>query len=180
MRKTRRTERGSTIVAADENLSQFFSILFGRLIKSRLLRRARNELAFPFNAIIYSPGLGHDLQVSLQGRVENTICNSFEALSGWMEKNRTAKIEKDIVSETRSIIEGAKALNRPKPRDIPSDRKAPKAHILAALEAEIANFDAEQRKAAITLLSGPERIRGARRHWQNNCAGHEGCTVTSR
>src|SRR6185295_15058755 len=79
---------GSTIIAADENLSQFFSILFGRLIKSRLLRRTRNELAFQFSAMIYSPGLGNQLQGELTDRIENPICNSFEMLSTWMEQNQ--------------------------------------------------------------------------------------------
>jgi len=36
----------SLLLSADEALSQFFSILFGRLLKSRLLRRSRDELAF--------------------------------------------------------------------------------------------------------------------------------------
>ena len=75
-----------TLVAAHENLSQVFSILFGRLIKSRLLRRARKELAFQFSAIIYSPGLSNNLRAALQDPVENTICNSFEMLSGWTER----------------------------------------------------------------------------------------------
>src|SRR4029077_16131645 len=73
---------------------------------------------------------------------------------------RGERIEDDLFAEARSIIEGAKALTRPRAREIPSDRAVPKAHILAALEAEIANFDAEQRKAAITVLAGPQRIRG--------------------
>jgi superfamily I DNA and RNA helicase len=150
----------SALVAADETLSQFFSILFGRLIKSRLLRRGRNELAFPFNALVYTPGLGEGLKTSLESKVENTICDSFDGLINWLATTEINALENDVLSEARSIIEGAKALTRPKPREIPSGAKAPKAHILAALEAEIANFDAEQRKAAITLLSGPERIRG--------------------
>jgi len=152
---------GGAVVTADETLSQFFSILFGRLIKSKLLRRGRNELAFAFNAVIYSPGLTEPLKNSLQSRVENTISNSFQGLSELMRLWLVVPaIDKDVISEARSIIEGAKAMTRPKPREIPSGDKAPKAHILASLEAEIANFDAEQRKAAITLLSGPQRIRG--------------------
>ena len=153
-------ENGALLLNADAALSQFFSILFGRLIKSRLLRRIRNELAFPFHAALYSPGLRENMVQGLQNQIENTLCNSFESLAKVLADNRVQPIEDDIFLEARSIIEGAKALNRPKPRDVPTSRQATKAHILAALEAEIANFDAEQRKAAITLLSGPERIRG--------------------
>lgn len=153
-------ENGKALVLADEGLTQFFSILFGRLIKSRLLRRGRNELAFPFNAILYSPGLSDTLVSSAKSRIENTLCNAFEGLAQRLKDSRISALENEIVLETRSILEGAKAMKRPKTRELPEADKTTKAHALAALESEIANFDAEQRKAAITLLSGPERIRG--------------------
>jgi len=149
-----------SLLAADESLSQFFSILYGRLIKSRLLRRSRTDLAFPFNGLLYSPGLGSQIEESVDDQLENEICTSLEAFQNWLEENRCDYIERDLFAEARSIIEGAKAITRPRARDIPADKAVPKAHILAALEAEIANFDAEQRKAAITILSGPQRIRG--------------------
>lgn len=148
------------LFAADDGLSQFFSILFGRLLKSRLLRRGRNELAIPLNGIIHSPGLGRDIFESVDEKVENFITTSLDSLENFLEKVRVHPLEQDVFLEARSIIEGAKAMGRPKQREIPVGANAPKAHILASLEAEIANFDTEQRKAAITMLAGPERIRG--------------------
>ena len=155
-----RTTGTGLLLAADESLTQFFSILYGRLIKSRLLRRSKTTLAFPFSALLYSPGLSREPEEAVATQLENDVCSSFEALDSWLQEHRTQHIENDLFAEARSIIEGAKALNRPRPRDIPPNENVPKAHILAALEAEIANFDAEQRKAAITLLAGPQRIRG--------------------
>jgi hypothetical protein len=63
-----------------------------------------------------------------------------------------------MIDEVRSIVEGAKSIVRPRPRDV-SDANSRSA-TLAALEAEIANFDSNQRKVAISLLLAQQNEEG--------------------
>ncbi len=148
----------STLQRADEELSQFFSILFGRLLKSRLLRKARNEFVLPFNALIYAPGLSDSSNAS--GDLDNDLCTSVNTFVDWLSDHAENGLENDVFLEARSIVEGAKALTRPKPREVAASAIRTKAGILSAIESEIANFDAGQRKAGITTVAGPQRIRG--------------------
>ena len=68
--------------------------------------------------------------------------------------------EDDALAETRSVIEGAKALTRPQKRVIENIETQKSAAALAKLEAEIANFDQRQRRTALVRVRGPQRIRG--------------------
>nr|WP_283105007.1 ATP-binding domain-containing protein [Shewanella dokdonensis] len=72
----------------------------------------------------------------------------------------TDAINDDLFDECRSIIEGAKALTKYSKRTKQSDDPTTKLNILIALEEEIQNFDEDQRKIAISLINGPQRIRG--------------------
>ncbi|MEK9968707.1 MAG: hypothetical protein VW600_06205, partial [Ferrovibrio sp.] len=60
----------------------------------------------------------------------------------------------------RSILEGAIALSGQKKRIIDNPAKQPLAVAMAALEAEISNFDQKQRYIALVEFGGPARIRG--------------------
>lgn len=65
--------------------------------------------------------------------------------------------------ELRAVLEGTKAIIRPRQRKMPEHldgRMVSKVAILSQLENEIANFDANQRRAAISIVNGPQRIRG--------------------
>ena len=73
---------------------------------------------------------------------------------------RKADLTQEQIDEIRSILEGAKALSKPTQRKSIVEDKSNKLNILIKLEDEIINFDAEQRKAAINLINGPQRIRG--------------------
>ncbi|MER9831811.1 ATP-binding domain-containing protein [Mesorhizobium sp. M0134] len=58
------------------------------------------------------------------------------------------------------MLEGAKALSRPKPRNIKNPEIQRPAAALLKLELDIANFDQRQRRAALVNIDGPQRIRG--------------------
>ena len=49
--KISKKEIGKSIIAVDETLTQFYSILYGRLLKSRILRQAKDKLIYPLNTI---------------------------------------------------------------------------------------------------------------------------------
>lgn len=132
-----------------ESLNEAYSHVNSLLIKSSILRK-RKKLIFEVETKLFSPSSkieDEDLIASLQGITD--------FLS---EKNED--LTEEQVDEIRSVIEGAKALSKPTQRRSINEDDKNKLNILIKLEDEIINFDAEQRKAAINLINGPQRIRG--------------------
>jgi superfamily I DNA and RNA helicase len=141
----------------DESLGQFCSILIGRLLKSRQLRRDRATLSFQVLPLLFVVTLG--MQTQLSG-LESDFATSLDGIDSFLRKNANADLDSDAVSEARSVIEGAKALTRPQKRVIEDPATQKLAAALSKLESQIANFDERQRTAAISTITGPERIRG--------------------
>lgn len=144
--------------AYDESLGQFCSILIGRLLKSRILRRNRSRLRFDVVPVLYFPGgkapkSPSDSEVALSRE-------GFENVLQALALEQEEPLSDEELAEARSVIEGAKALTRPQKRNVDDPHRTPIAASLAALEAEIANFDEHQRRAAIVTIGGPQRIRG--------------------
>lgn len=145
---------------ADQELTQLDSIIFSKLIKSKLLRKGVRDLKVPLCRFLYAGGGILESDIS-QDNLENSILFNLGAvdreLSGLALSTR---IEEETWEEMISILEGAKGLMRPKDRHFDPADTTGKAATLARLEQEIANFDRSQRKAAITIVEGPQRIRG--------------------
>lgn len=141
---------------SDAMLDEFHSLLYSKLLASKRLRSGRNALKLNITTILYLPQ-GVDVG---QRESENVIVSSFEGVrSAIAEAQRDALTEPEFL-EARSVIEGVKALSKSGSREATVDESKPKAMVLRALEDEIANFDANQRRAALTVALGPQRIRG--------------------
>ncbi len=148
----------SHIADADESLGQFCSILIGRLLKSRSLRMGLSKLKFEVVPVLlaYSATVVDELPVLDNCRII-TALNGIDELLGELT---SINLLVDEISEIRSVVEGAKALTRPQKRHIEDPSVATPALALSKLEAEIANFDQRQRRAALVNVPGPQRIRG--------------------
>lgn len=132
-----------------DSLDNTYGHVNSLLIKSSLLRKRKN-LAFEIETKLFSPSSkieDEDLISSLQGVTE------FLA-------SKNENLTQQQIDEIRSVLEGAKALSKPTQRKSINEDDKNKLNILIRLEDEIINFDAEQRKAAINLINGPQRIRG--------------------
>ncbi|QVM89726.1 DEAD/DEAH box helicase [Pseudomonas entomophila] len=141
-----------------ESLNQFCSILFGRLLKSKALRQNRNSLALEIVPVIYCDSSSAD-RIFEGGECE--IVNSTSAFRELLEGLLTDQpLSSEQLQETRSVIEGAKALTRSNSRTVDDPEQHREAYALSNLEAEIANFDQKQRRAALVTVNGPQRIRG--------------------
>ncbi len=148
--------RDGLVETLDESLSQFCSILIGRLLKSRVLRSDRSHLTFKVVPLLLIIG---GAQTALD--VESEVATSFERVGEQLHRQAlTAPLADNAFAEARSVIEGAKALTRPQKRVVDDPAKKPFAVALSRLEMEIANFDQQQRRAAIVTTPGPQRIRG--------------------
>lgn len=150
-------ESVQSLLAEDESLGQFCSILIGRLLKSKILRKNRSQLAFSVTPIIFcdSPQAGEVFEES-----DCEVISSMQSLSELLNSLDSAPIDDVLFDEAKSVIEGAKALTRSNKRIVDDPEKQLAASALAELESEIANFDQKQRAAALITINGPQRIRG--------------------
>ncbi len=143
----------------DRGLNDFCSNLYSRLIRSRELRVSRTKAIIDVHPLIFDTSNGQKATASTE-ELESGTCSSYEQFAGLLEEWRTHAINAAAISEVRSVVEGAKALSRPTKRQIDDPVKQPLAVAMAALEAEIANFDQKQRHIALVDVGGPARIRG--------------------
>lgn len=146
-------ETSKNIDLIDESLSQFCSLLIGRLLRSPTLRSGLSQLRFEVWPVLIS----HGKDISVESCA---IARSFDGLAKFLSELKDPKLDANALSEMRSVIEGAKALTRPRKRIIDDSERQVFAVALAKLENEIANFDQQQRRAALVIVQGPQRIRG--------------------
>ncbi|MCE1087820.1 ATP-binding domain-containing protein [Pseudomonas monteilii] len=141
-----------------ESLNQFCSILIGRLLKSKTLRKSRSALAIDVTPVIFCDS---EMTDRIFDDDECEIINSNGALRALLgDLDNECSFSPEQISEARSVIEGAKALTRSGSRIIENPAIHTEAVALSQLEAEIANFDQKQRTAALITINGPQRIRG--------------------
>ncbi|MFV8531523.1 DEAD/DEAH box helicase [Ralstonia pseudosolanacearum] len=141
----------------DESLGQFCSILIGRLLKSRTLRRDRSSLNMAVTPVIFCDTSRAD---ELFNEAEGEVISSLAAFDEFLAAQADTPMPDNAFAEARSVLEGAKALTRASKRVVDDPEAQRPAVALAQLEAEIANFDQKQRRAALVTINGPQRIRG--------------------
>lgn len=144
------------IARNDALLDEFHSQLYSKLLASKRLRSGRNSLKLPITTILY---VTQEFNVEVY-EGENIPVSSLEGLQAAIKGIDSNTLDKSDFLEARSVIEGVKALSKSGARDAVVDESKPKAMVLRALDDEIANFDANQRRAALTVALGPQRIRG--------------------
>jgi superfamily I DNA and RNA helicase len=127
----------TTLASVDESLAQFCSILIGRLLKSRLLRLNLSTLRFPVTPVVLAISAVAPCTALENSQVVTSLARFDELLR---EIANETYFEEEALAETRSVIEGAKALSRPQKRVIEDNDIQRSAVALAKLEAEIANF----------------------------------------
>jgi superfamily I DNA and RNA helicase len=137
-----------------DEISELFGLVEAQLTKSIALRKKR-RLVVEIEPILFAPN--SQLQLSDD---EATVISSEEELLDALSSAASVALSVAQIDEVRSILEGAKALSRPKPRNLPADAEQDIGQAFAELEEVIANFDARQRSVAMTALLGPQRIRG--------------------
>ena len=149
-------QAGKALLEVDESISEFSSLLIGRLLKSRLLRESLGSLKFDVCPIILWPGYDGKVESNL----ESLFISSYESFAQFLKQQKVRPLSESEFAEARSVIEGAKAITRPQRRVIENPKIETKAVALTAIEGEIANFDERQRQTALSTVQGPQRIRG--------------------
>lgn len=147
----------SSLLAVDDSLNQFCSILIGRLLKSKILRKSRAQLSLNVTPIIFCDS---NLADSIFDTSDSEVISSLDSLGDLIQNLEDDLLDSEAYDEARSVIEGAKALTRSNKRVVENPEQQRAATALAELESEIANFDQKQRSAALITINGPQRIRG--------------------
>ena len=138
---------------ADVSISQAAATSESQMMKSSLLRQKR-KLKFKVTPVLYAPWLDES-----EG-YESEIAKNEEEFRKSLSECAVHDLSFEELSEARSILEGAKALDRAVRRKVSDPNQKPLAVSVSKLEEEIASFDAAQRNVALTNLNCPQRIRG--------------------
>lgn len=145
---------GSLVKRKYDETSQLFALVESQLSKSSALRIKR-QLKVKIEPILFAPN-----SPIVVGDEECTFLRNEGELIEILLAESSMKLNSEDIEEVRSILEGAKALSRPKPRTYSEDGSNDLAAAYAELEEVIANFDVKQRGVAMTSLTCPQRIRG--------------------
>ncbi len=129
-----------------------FSQVFARLVKFARLRKSRTQLLFPMEAYIWA----------LEGNADSEITKiGFPSIDDSLNSIRLpTALSEEVFGELVSVLDGSKALIRPKERKIEGFPETSRIAIVARLEEEIRRFDRDQRVAYMTEVGGTQRIRG--------------------
>jgi superfamily I DNA and RNA helicase len=144
--------QGEDYAAATERLEGAFSQIFSRLVKYPKLRAGRAKLLFPVEAFLWAQ----------EGVIRDNLRIGLSEIDKYFEAARkdTEPLDLPVFEELISVLDGSKALIRPKERK--TDGFAPQSRIaiITRLEEEIRKFDRDQRVAYMTEVGGPQRVRG--------------------
>lgn len=143
------------VALLDEETSQIENYLFSKFIKSKILRGAnKRELSFDLQSLLYLP-----LANSNHYEIESEMCKEKSEVLSLIE-GKSIQLTEDMIKEICSILEGAKAILKPKARELSADDTTSKGYILNKMEQQMAYLDKDQKQAALSQINGPQRIRG--------------------
>jgi superfamily I DNA and RNA helicase len=150
---------GEGALQIDTALGDYASNLYSRLLRSRDLRSSRTKTVIDVTPVIFAAvqppqaGFGN-------ADIDSDVCGSIESFEELLANISHDALAYSVISESRSVVEGAKALSKPQKRLIGDPAGQPLAVALSELEGEITNFDEKQRHIALVDVGGPARIRG--------------------
>jgi len=155
------SERGleaSQIDLLRQRVDQFNSCLFASLIKVPSLRKSRNSLYADIHLWMFTPRC----HVSFGFEDEYEITRIFDRAQFVSAFQSTAPSELSDAQfvELVSSIEGSRVITKSPTRSLKVEGASSKGAILNDLESQMAVFDSRQKIAALSVLSGPQRIRG--------------------
>lgn len=133
-----------------DQLDGAFNQVFSRLVRYPKLRAGRARLQMELDAFVWIPeGAAPDVSVGLP------------ALDARLEERRaTTPLAEDVFDELVSVLDGSKALIKPKERVTEGYANSSKVAVIASLEEEIRRFDRDQRVAYMSEIGGLQRIQG--------------------
>ncbi|MCO4097218.1 DEAD/DEAH box helicase [Macrococcus canis] len=140
-----------------EDLDILYTHVLSKLIKipSLLKKRSRNDLSIPINTILYLPNYEYQ-----NNNFSSYVTDTFPKLKNIILNLEIDKIDDEIIKDVYSVIDGTRAIPKPLKRIEDDNEKGSRGSRVSELEQQIATFDQKQKIAALTIVDGPQRIRG--------------------
>lgn len=142
-------------------LSEIDRLIFAKILKeSPRLQVNRRTLKVKITPVIYV----HELN-SAASKIESTdfdVISSEDQLHELIKNNEGEPLNEIEYRDLKATFEGSKGIPRISDREVKDakDFKNSKGAILSFIENEIYNFDLEQKRAALFIVDGAQRIRG--------------------
>jgi len=158
--QSKRTLNPEVIEDIIADFEQVYSLLFSKLIKSRLLRKSPISL---IDSVRIKPALyihEYNEQIKTEWDELAIVSDSADLRNLIGDFKLDSPLSENVVKEILSIIEGSHAIRKRKKRPVKVSGKDTKGGILGKIESEIATFDLKQKRAAIHIIDGPQRVRG--------------------
>ncbi|MCM3318058.1 ATP-binding domain-containing protein [Rummeliibacillus stabekisii] len=142
-----------------EETDSIYSLVLSKLIKIPGLRkkRSRNELRLPLSTMIYLPNYNEALEDNEEG---NYWANDLSKLESILTSLKVETLGEEVLTDIYSVVDGTRNMPRPVKRNLNEADETTKGAILSELDLQIAKFDQKQKIAALTIIDGPQRIRG--------------------
>lgn len=145
-----------------DNLNEIDRLLFAKILKDApRLQRNRRSLKVTIAPAIFINN--YDSPITINEQLNQfDIITCEEELRTLIENNKGEELSEEEYNDLKATIEGSKGIPRVIDRKLKnkSDYQNSKGAILTAVEHEIYNFDQEQKRAALFIVDGAQRIRG--------------------
>ena len=157
------SSKRSTTLSMNEiliDVEQIYSLIYSKLVKSRALRTKPGELGIQIKPFIYCFGDSCEYKQINDEWDELEVINQDNELFVIFEEIKHDELNENIINEILSILEGSQSIRKQTDRFIEKLGDESKGAILDDIETQIANFDKYQKRAALKIIDGPQRIRG--------------------
>lgn len=151
----------SALLRLAEQLDQSASQVVARLIKSKRLRRGPQQLKMRLYELIFLPNADPRNGLAV-GEFDHIVVHAgFSQLAAWIRALQDPSgVNDDEFREAIAILEGSSGIISPRGRDLHPSAGRTRGKILRDIEVALALFDADQKRAAMNIIDGPQRVRG--------------------
>jgi superfamily I DNA and RNA helicase len=139
-----------------EYLNHAYNCMVSRLVRNNKLAKGRMQIAAPVLVALFAPNLDDKPADSTTANDTKTTLGEIRSFFNESQTN----LSRDLFYELVSTSEGSKAMDKPIKRATEGLPENARGVLAQTLEAEIRQFDNEQRRAFAVPMTGPERIRG--------------------
>lgn len=151
-------ENGDDLSSYSNRLSEIDRLIYAKILKeSPRLQKGRRDLKVDIRPVIY---LHKADKVDVTSEFE--IVNNEKLLKDIIVNSEMTPLSTEDFRDLKATIEGSKGIIRINERSVKDakDYLNSKGAILSAIESEIYTFDIEQKRSALFIIDGPQRIRG--------------------
>ena len=142
----------------NSELNDLVALITAQFVKIKSLRKSRNGISIPISTIASFPNC-NATDISKDEYII-TIASNTELNDRLEDICLSEALSKDIMRDVYSVIDGSRTITVDNMREISDEDNSSAGYILSALEKQIATFDYRQKLAALTIVDGPQRIRG--------------------